>query len=87
MKINWKVRFKNKTWLLAFIGVIVAFIYQILGLFGVVPAVTEDYIIQLATLIINGLVAIGVLQDPTTEGISDSQKALTYDRPADNCKK
>ena len=36
MKINWKVRFKNKTWLVTFLLAILAFIYQVLGLFDIV---------------------------------------------------
>ena len=39
MKINWKVRLKNKTWLLAFLGTVAAFVYQILGLADIVPAI------------------------------------------------
>ena len=35
MKINWKVRLKNKTWLLAFLGAIAAFIYQIMGMLDI----------------------------------------------------
>lgn len=42
MKINWKVRMKNKTWLLAFLGTVAAFVYQILGLADIVPAIGED---------------------------------------------
>ena len=37
--INWKVRLQNKTWLLAMLAAIVAFEYQVLSLFDVVPAV------------------------------------------------
>ena len=43
MKINWKVRFKNKVWLLTFIGAIVAFAYQVCTLLGVVPKVAVSY--------------------------------------------
>lgn len=81
MKINWKVRLKNKTWLLAFTGAIVAFVYQILGMLGVVPAVAEDNVTQIISLCVNLLVALGVVQDPTTKGMSDSAQALNYDEP------
>lgn len=37
MKINWKVRIKNKTWLMAFAGAVLAFVYQILGMLGMAP--------------------------------------------------
>lgn len=86
MKINWKVRMQNKTWLLAFLGAIVTFIYQMLGMLGVVPAISEDLATQVIGIAVNLLVALGIVQDPTTAGISDSSRALDYDSPADNCR-
>lgn len=81
MKINWKVRFKNKTWLVTFLLAVLAFIYQILGMFDIVPPVTQDMATQLISAVINILVAIGVVIDPTTAGAGDSQQALTYQEP------
>ena len=81
MKINWKVRFKNKTWLITFLIAVLAFIYQIFGLFDIVPAVTQDMATQLITIVVNILVAVGVVIDPTTAGASDSEQALKYDKP------
>ena len=86
MKINWKVRMQNKTGLLAFLGAIVTFIYQLLGMLGVVPAISEDLATQVIGIAVNLLVALGIVQDPTTAGISDSSRALDYDSPADNCR-
>ena len=79
--LNWKVRFKNKAWLMSFIGAIIAFVYQLLAMFNVVPKVSEDTVVQLVGLILNVLVGIGVIQDPTTAGIEDSKQALTYNEP------
>jgi len=81
MKINWKVRFKNKTWLVAFLGAIVAFVYQMLGAFGIVPSVSEDNVTQVIGIFINLLVGLGIVVDPTTQGISDSKRALGYTEP------
>lgn len=86
MKINWKVRFKNKTWLLAFLGTVVTFIYQLLGMLGVVSPISEDLATQIIGIVVNLLVALGIVQDPTTTGVSDSTRALNYDCPAGNCK-
>ena len=86
MKIKWKVRMQNKTWLLAFLGAIVTFIYQLLGMLGVVPAISEDLATQVIGIAVNLLVALGIVQDPTTAGISDSSRALDYNSPAENCK-
>ena len=86
MKINWKVRLKNKTWLLAFLGTITAFVYQLLSLADIVPAIGEDLTIQLIGIAVNLLVTLGIVQDPTTAGVSDSAQALDYTCPAANCK-
>ena len=81
MKINWKVRFKNKTWLIAFLAAIVAFVYQIMGMFGIVPVVSEDMVTQFIAVVINMLVAVGVVIDPTTASINDSKEAMEYKEP------
>ena len=81
--INWKVRLQNKTWLLAMLAAIVAFAYQVLGLLGVVPAVSQDQITQLIGLVVNILVALGIVVDPTTTGVTDSTRALHYDKPGE----
>lgn len=79
--INWKLRFKNKTTLLAMAGAVATFIYQMLSLLGVTPKISQDTVVQLVSLIINVLVALGIVIDPTTHGISDSEQALTYKEP------
>lgn len=81
MNINWKVRLQNKTWLLTMLAAIVAFMYQVLGLLGVVPAISQDQITQLIGLVVNILVALGIVVDPTTSGVTDSQQALDYNKP------
>lgn len=83
MRINWQVRLRNKTWLLAMLAAIVAFVYQLLGLLGVVPAVSQDQITQLIGLVVNILVALGIVVDPTTSGVTDSTRALQYDKPSE----
>lgn len=82
MRINWKVRLQNKTWLLAMLAAIVAFAYQVLALCSVVPAVSQDQVTQLIGLVINILVALGIVVDPTTTGVTDSSRALQYDKPS-----
>lgn len=66
---------------MALFGAVIAFIYQILGLLGVVPAVSQDMATQLLGLVINILVALGIVVDPTTAGIADSIQALSYTEP------
>ena len=80
-KINWKLRFQNKATLTAIVLAVIAFIYQILGLVGVVPSISQDALTQLSGMVINLTVLLGIVVDPTTEGVSDSTKALTYEEP------
>ena len=81
MKINWKVRFKNKVWLGSFLSLIVGFVYSLLALFDVFPEVTQNLVLQLLNQILTFLGLIGVIVDPTTAGIGDSERALGYEEP------
>lgn len=81
MKINWKVRFQNKVTLTAIVMAVIALVYQVLAVCGVVPAVDENAIVEIAGMVINLLALIGIVVDPTTEGAGDSQQALTYTKP------
>lgn len=83
MKINWKARFKNKAFLITFVTLIVAFVYQMLGLFRIVPPVSEDALTNIIMIVINFMANLGVIVDPTTSGVSDSERAMTYFTDAD----
>lgn len=80
-KINWKVRFKNKVWLASFISLIIGFVYNILRAFDVYPAVTETLVMEVVGQVLTFLGMFGVIADPTTEGLYDSQRALSYEEP------
>ena len=81
MKVNWKVRFKNKTWLTMFLSLIVGFIFDILKLFDVVPVVTENLVMNIVGQILTVLGLFGVIVDPTTAGLNDSERAMNYVEP------
>lgn len=81
MKVNWKVRFKNKTWLSMFLSLIIGFVFNLLKMFDVVPVVTENFVMQIVGQVLTFLGLIGVLVDPTTAGLSDSNRAMGYDEP------
>ena len=84
MKLNWKVRFKNKVWLGSFLSLIVGFVYSMLALFDVFPEVTQSLVLQLVNQVLTFLGLIGVIVDPTTAGISDSDRAMSYVEPWDD---
>lgn len=83
MKINWKVRLKNKTFWLAIIPAVLL-VAQIVGSwFGVeVPA---EFITAEAERFINAvfivLMILGIVSDPTTKGVNDSKQAQGYEKP------
>ena len=81
MKMNWKVRFKNVPWLAMFLSLIIGFVYNMLKMFDVVPAITESQIMNIVNQVLTFLGLIGVLVDPTTQGIGDSTRAMGYVTP------
>ena len=83
-KINWQVRFKNKLWLGSFLSLIVGFVYSMLALFDVFPEVTQSLVLQLMNQVLTFLGLIGVIVDPTTAGLGDSERAMGYKEPWDD---
>ncbi len=81
MKINWKVRFKQPTFWIATIPVVISFIYSVLAMTDVVPSITEESIQNLFISVVAILAQIGITVDPTTKGISDSERAMKYSKP------
>ena len=72
--INWKLRFQNKATLLAIASTVILLIQQ-LGF------KLPDNIADIVNTFLTLLVLLGVINDPTPEGVSDSPKALTYAEP------
>lgn len=81
MKLNWKVRFKNKLWLTSFFAAILTFVYTILGMFDIYPEITKNDIGEIINSMLMFLSLTGVIVDPTTAGINDSNRAMGYEVP------
>ena len=81
MKLNWKVRFRNKVWLGSFFSLVIGFVYSMLALFDVFPEVTQSLVLQLLNQVLTFLGLIGVIVDPTTAGLGDSDRAMGYGEP------
>lgn len=83
MKINWKVRLKNKYFWLTIVPALFLLVGQVLRALGIeydtdaVSSAVVDSINAIFAL----LSAFGVVVDMTTQGIGDSERALTYDQP------
>ena len=74
--LNLKIRLKNKTFVITMMTTIIAFVYQMLAQFEIVPKITQDQTIQVLMLIVNILAGLGILVDPTTDGVKDSERVL-----------
>lgn len=81
MQINWKLRIKNKVTLTAIVLGVVGIVYKVLAMLGIVPPISENEVVEVVMLVIELLVLLGVVVDPTTAGASDSQQAMGYDKP------
>lgn len=82
--INWKLRLQNKTTLVTMILSIISFIYLVLDAFGVVPRFEQDTIVKIALGLIDLLALLGIVVDPTTQGVADSNRAMGYEKPNDD---
>jgi len=83
MKINLKARLNNRVFLLSASALVVTFVYQLLGAFDIVAPISESETSELTAMFVNILAFFGVLVDPTTEGMSDSERAMTYETEND----
>ncbi len=81
MTVNWKVRLRNPVFWTTMLPSLVALIYSILAIFGVVPSISESTVLNVVPILITTLTTLGVLVDPTTSTLSDSETAMTYEEP------
>ena len=81
MKINWKVRIKQPAFWIATIPVMITFAYSVLAFAGFTPSITQDTVQNLFIALVALLAQFGIIVDPTTRGVNDSDRAMTYDKP------
>lgn len=83
MNINWKVRIKNKTWWLAVVPAVLLLVQAVAAPFGYIWdfGVINEQIAAIINAAFAVLALVGVVADPTTEGVSDSLQALGYEHP------
>ena len=83
MKINWIVRIKNKAFWVAIIPAVLLLIQAIANVFGYTLDLGDlgNKLIDVVNAAFFVLVILGVVADPTTDGITDSEQALTYTEP------
>ena len=83
MKINWTVRLKNKQFWLSVIPAAALVVQAVAALFGYTIDLTT--IVGKVQAVVNAvfglLVILGIVVDPTTAGVGDSERAMGYDEP------
>ncbi len=81
--INWQVRIKNKNFWLTFIPAVLLLIQVVAAVFGFTLDLGDlgNKLLDVVNAAFSVLVILGVVNDPTTEGVSDSEQALTYTEP------
>ena len=84
--INWTVRIKNKNFWLAVIPAVLLLIQTVAAVFGYTLDVGDigNRLIAVENAVFGVLVILGVVNDPTTAGISDSKQARTYISPKED---
>lgn len=83
MKINWIVRIKNKAFWLAIIPAVLLLIQAIAAVVGFQLDFGDisDKLIAVVNAVFVVLSILGIVADPTTDGIGDSTRAMTYTTP------
>lgn len=83
MTVNWKVRIKNKNFWLMLIPAILLLVQLVLDLFGVHMDFGDigNKLKAIINAVFSVLTILGIVTDPTTAGIGDSERALTYEKP------
>ena len=84
MKINWIVRFKNKAFWLAIIPAVLLLIQAVAAVAGFQLDFGDisDKLISVVNAVFVVLSILGIVADPTTDGIGDSTRAMTYTTPS-----
>lgn len=83
MKINWKVRVRNKMFWLAIIPAVLVAVKTIADVFGISidVSILSSKLVSVVEAIFVVLAILGIVVDPTTKGVSDSDRAMNYDQP------
>ena len=83
MRLNWLVRLKNKTFWLSFIPALLLLVQVIASVFGYSLELGElgNKLLAVVNAVFALLSILGIVTDPTTSGVSDSERAMGYTEP------
>jgi phi LC3 family holin len=83
MKVNWKVRIKNEAFWVALIPTVILLIQVVASTLGFELDLGDlgNKLLEIVKIVFTLLAILGIVTDPTTAGLSDSKRALTYTEP------
>ena len=86
MNINWQVRWRNKQFWLSLIPAVLLLVQAVAAIFGyrLDFADLQGKLLAVVEALFVVLAILGIVIDPTTKGIRDSQRALAYEEPHDD---
>lgn len=86
MEINWSVRMKNKQFWLALIPAVLLLVQVCAAPFGYQWdfGVLNEQLAAIVNALFAVLAILGVVNDPTTKGLHDSERAMGYMRPKED---
>lgn len=81
--INWSVRFRNKAFWLSLIPAVLLLVQVVAAVFGYTLdlGALGDKLLAVVNALFAVLTILGVVNDPTTAGVTDSTQALSYTTP------
>ena len=81
--INWKVRIKNKMFWLALIPAVLLLVQAGCAVFGIELDFgdLQEKLLTVVNALFAVLVILGIVVDPTTDGLGDSERAMAYEEP------
>jgi phi LC3 family holin len=81
--INWKVRLKNKTFWVAIIPAVLMLVQAVAAVFGFTLDLGDigNKLLTIVEAVFMVLGIVGIVNDPTTAGLSDSARAMNYTEP------
>lgn len=81
--INWQVRIKSKQFWLALIPAVLLLVQVVAAVFGFELDLGElgNRLLDVINALFAVLAILGIVVDPTTDGVGDSAQAMTYTEP------
>lgn len=86
-QINWKIRLQNKVFLASLFSLLLLLANQVAAIFGADISIYNEQVTALSSTVLAILSLIGIISDPTTPNLSDSERAMKYGKSLEEIEK